>query len=208
MTRGFYIVFEGIEGSGKSTQARLLAENLEREGYLVVQTREPGGSGVAEKIRDVLLSRENKIDLVAEAYLFAASRAQSLREVVLPALQAGKVVVAERSFYSSLVYQGLGRGLGVDKIWQINKEAVGDVKPDLVVFTDISFEEGFSRLAKSGKKKDRIEEEGTADFYGKIRKGYLNLAKKEPGRWLLLDAALPIEEQAELIEKEVLKRVE
>lgn len=207
MSKGFYIAFEGIEGSGKSTQARLLAENLSKEGYSVVQTREPGGSPTSEKIREILLAPGNAVGSLTEAYLFAVSRAQSLREVVGPAIKEGKIVVAERSFYSSLVYQGLGRELGVDKIWQINKEAVADVKPDLVIFADISPQDGFARLDKSGRKRDRIEEEGTVDFYKRIRKGYLDLARKDPKRWLIIDATLFVEEQARMIAEEALKRI-
>ena len=201
MYKGFYIAFEGIEGCGKSTQSELLVAKLRQEfsEQEIVLTREPGGTEISEAIRNVLLNPKissHQMEPLAEVYLFAAARAQSLREVVKPALERGAVVIADRSIYSSLAYQAFGRELGVDRIWEINLPAIGRTLPDLVILPDIFVETGFARI--SNQEKDRMEQE-KLEFHQKVREGYLFLAQQDENRFLVIDGSLPIETQAELI---------
>ena len=173
-----FITFEGIDLSGKSTQAQLLGQYLIESGYEVVLLREPGGTGISEKIRNVLLDRgSDGMVPLAEFFLYSAARAQLVEEVIRPALTAGKVVICDRYDDSSTAYQGYARGLGVSKIEMINNIATCGLKPDLTFFVDIPVAESLKRLKTAGKLKDRMESEGE-EFFEKVRQGYLQIATK------------------------------
>lgn len=199
MKRGFFIVFEGGEGSGKSTQVEFLANRLKEEGYSVVVTREPGGTRIGEQIRAVTHSQENvDLDPVAEAYLMAAARAQHVAETIKPAIEAGKIVISDRFLDSSLTYQGYGRKLGEEAVFQLNKLAVRGASPDLTILLDLPVDVGLSRKIESGKTRDRLDFQAT-DFYTRVQEGYLALAKKHPQRYVVIDATKSIETVAEEI---------
>lgn len=177
--RGKFITFEGCEGSGKSTQLKLLSEYLTSVGVDFILTREPGGSGISEDIRKIILSGKNTAMCdECEALLYAAARIQHLREVIAPALEAGKLVVCDRYVYSSLAYQGHARGLGEEFIEQINAAALSDYPPDMTVFLDISPSEAFKRK-HGADKDDRIEQMGL-EFHEKVYAGYKALLAKHP----------------------------
>ncbi len=177
--RGKFITFEGCEGSGKSTQIRLLGEKLTEAGIDFIITREPGGSDVAEQIRRIILDGKNTAMCdECEALLYAAARIQHLKEIVEPALCAGKLVVCDRYVDSSLAYQGYARGLGEEFVASINAAAISSFAPDLTLFLHISPTDAFER--KHGADKgDRIEQLGL-DFHQKVYNGYLSLAEKYP----------------------------
>lgn len=183
--RGTYIAFEGGEGSGKSTQAARLAERLG-----AALTREPGGTELGSRIRDLLLDRDT-VDLEdrAEALLVAADRAQLLPEVVLPALEQGRHVVSDRSSYSTLAYQGHGRGLPLDELRRICDWACLGRWPDLVVLVDVPVELGRGRMTGDH---DRMEQAGLA-FHERVREGYQALAAAEPHRWVVVDGTPPVD---------------
>lgn len=169
--KGFFIVFEGPDGSGKSTQIALLKEYLEEQGYECLITREPGGTLIGENIRSVILNPDyTQMSPVTEMLLYAASRAQLVSELIGPALEEGKVVISDRFVDSSVVYQGIGRGLGTEAVAQVNEHAVGIYKPDRIFYIDISEEEGLKRK-KTQKKLDRIEQE-SMDFHRMVSEGY------------------------------------
>ena len=172
---GLFITFEGADGCGKSTQLRLLAEFSEQRGVDVVRTREPGGCPVAEKIRDIVLGVGNEMDAVTEAMLYAAARAAHVRAVIKPALEAGRVVLCDRFVHSSLAYQGYGRELGVELVWQINAPAVDACMPDATVFINITPEKAFERMNES-KVHDRLESEDIA-FHQRVYDGFTELSK-------------------------------
>lgn len=177
--RGKFITFEGCEGSGKSTQIRLLGEKLSAAGVDFIITREPGGSDVAEQIRKIILDGKN-VDMCdeCEALLYAAARVQHLKEIVEPALEAGKLVVCDRFVDSSLAYQGAARGLGERYVTDINAVALEKFSPDLTVFLNIPPDKAFER--KHGADKgDRMEQQGL-DFHRKVYAGYLALLQKYP----------------------------
>ncbi len=177
--KGKFITFEGCEGSGKSTQIRLLSERLTKEGISNIVTREPGGSDVAEQIRSIILNKNNSAMCdECEALLYAAARIQHLTEIVKPALDCGTLVLCDRYVDSSFAYQGYARGLGTDFIAGINSRALQSFPPDLTVFLDISPKDAFAR--KHGvDKNDRIELLGM-DFHMKVYEGYLSLAESNP----------------------------
>jgi dTMP kinase len=184
MKQGLFITFEGVDGSGKSTQAHLLAARLEVEAIPKLITREPGGTVLAEKIRQLLLfTEEIKLAPGTEVLLYAASRAQHVSEVIQPALNRGEVVISERFTDSSLVYQGFASGDDPELVRQVNFFATGGLVPDLTFFLDLSAEEGWRRvLERSGTgQTDRIEAKGLS-FQEKVRQGYLRLAASEPDR--------------------------
>ncbi|MEA2434037.1 MAG: dTMP kinase [Actinomycetota bacterium] len=185
--RGHFVVFEGGEGAGKSTQMAALAKWLEARGEDVVVTREPGGTEVGTKIRDLLLDPLSDLDPRTEALLYAADRAQHVAEVIRPALEAGKTVVSDRFIDSSLAYQGLARGLGVDEIYQISDWAIGGLLPDIVFYLKLDPAAGLERV---GEDRDRMEQEGP-DFHGRVSRGYLELAEKFPARFIVLDGSKP-----------------
>jgi dTMP kinase len=184
-----FIVFEGGEGCGKSTQTRALHRHLSREGFRAVLTREPGGTGLGERVRRHLKQTgETRISPLAELFLIATARAQLVSEVIRPELEEGKTVICDRFTPSTLAYQGYGRGLDTDAIRHVNDIATDGMSPDLIVLLDMPVEEGLGR--KKGKEKDRFESESLA-FHTRVRRGYLDIAKANPERWLVVDGRLP-----------------
>jgi dTMP kinase len=184
--RGFFVVFEGGEGAGKSTQIEAFVRWLEARGDDVVATREPGGTEVGARIRDVLLDPSlESMNERAEALLYAADRAQHVAEVIRPAMEEGKVVVSDRFVDSSLAYQGLARGLGLEDIYRISEWATGGLLPDIVFYLRLDHDAGLERL---GSERDRMEQE-TQDFHERVGAAYLEIAERFPGRFVVLDAS-------------------
>jgi len=193
---GVLISFEGSEGSGKSTQIDKLITHLEKEGHEAMVTREPGGTEIGEEIRHLLIHSNSNSAMTPEAelLLFAASRAQLVRERILPALEEGKIVICDRFLDSTTVYQGAARSIAMDPVNQINEFAVGDVIPSLTIVLDVPAEVSVSRVKRRASDlPDRIEQENI-DFYRLVREGYLILAKSLPERFHVLDGTRPIEE--------------
>lgn len=185
-----FIVFEGLDGAGKSTQIKKLEEWLVSLGYNVLVTREPGGCQISEQIREIILDSKNTdMQPMAECYLYAAARAQLVRQVIRPALESGKIVLCDRFLASSLAYQGFARGLGEETVLAVNKIAVDGVYPDLTVFFDMPFDH-----QRVGADKDRMESSGD-DFFDKVYQGYKNLYHTG----VVVDARQSIEEIAEKI---------
>lgn len=190
MTPGFLISFEGSEGCGKSTQIQLLRARLEAQGRIVEVLREPGGTVVGEHIRHLLQHTDGIADLTPEAelLLFAASRAQLVREKIRPSLEAGHVVVLDRFLDSTTVYQGIARGLPLESVYAINHFAVGGTLPHLTVVLDMSAPAAWQRIHATGRALDRIESQ-PVEFFEKVRQGYLHLAVEQPGRMVVIDAS-------------------
>jgi dTMP kinase len=196
-----FITFEGTDGSGKTTQIERLKHALEEKGCQVEKTREPGGTKVAEKIRDILLyEMEETIHPETEALLYASARAQHVRELIRPALKAGKIVVCDRFIDSSLVYQGMARGLTLETVLSINEVAIAGLWPDLTFVLDLPVEVSLNRMQKMGKKLDRLEQE-KREFRELTRQGYLHLKELYPERIVLLDATAKPEDLQEVIWK-------
>lgn len=193
-----FITFEGGEGSGKSSAMREVAARLEKEGIPFIVTREPGGTPIAEEIRDVILDKKNTaMDPRTEALLYAASRRQHLVEKVWPALKEGKLVLCDRFLDSSLAYQGGARGLGIDQILSINLFATEGSFPDLTLLFDIEPEAGLERIAANkGREVNRLDLEKMA-FHHAVRAGFHELAKRYPERYVVLDASKPLQEVIE-----------
>lgn len=203
---GTYIAFEGGEGCGKTTQQRLLVERMRRElpSREIVLTIEPGGTLKAEEIRKAIFepTREGEVTLpLTEVYLFAAARHQNIEMTTRPALERGAIVISDRCFVSSLVYQGIVRGVGWQRILRLNQGAIGDVRPNLIILLDIDPEIGLSRKSE-GNEVNRFEKEAL-EFHQKVRGGYLFFAEKLPGEILKIDGSLPQEAQAEIIWEKV-----
>lgn len=190
MMQGLFITFEGPDGCGKTTQMKLLAEYFEKKGKEVVLTREPGGKGLGEKVREILLNYDDEVSDRCESFLFLADRAQNIDIIVNPAVKEGKIVLCDRHIDSTVAYQGYGRGLNIDRINMLNNLATNGKKPDLTLVFDVDVETSMKRV---GKEKDRMESAGI-DFHNRVRKGYLELAKQEPKRIKVLDATKSIEE--------------
>ena len=196
--KGLFITMEGPDGSGKTTQIKKLKEFLELEGCKVVLTREPGGTQISERIRNIILDKDNKeMDNVTEALLYAASRAQHVAEVIKPALDKGQIVICDRFVDSSIVYQGIGRELGIDLVEQINKAAVRDCMPQITFLFKLSPEIGIKRKIHQGDQ-DRLEMEELI-FHEKVFQGYLMLEKRYPDRIKGIDANKSINEIHEKI---------
>ncbi len=188
MAEGFFITFEGIEGSGKSTQIQLLKEYLEEKGLDVLLTREPGGTKIGRKIRRLLLDPENEnMDYKTEILLYAADRAQHVKEMIKPALAEGKVVISDRFIDSNLAYQAVGRGLDYERVYQINSWVIDSCWPDLTFILDIDIKEGLKRARSLSKDQtgDRLERE-VDSFHQRVRKAYLEMAAQE--RFALVNA--------------------
>ncbi|HUP86314.1 MAG TPA: dTMP kinase [Acidimicrobiales bacterium] len=184
--RSIWVAFEGGEGSGKSTQAARLAAALD-----AVLTREPGGTAVGAQVRELLLDPSvASMDARAEALLMAADRAQHIAEVVRPALAAGRSVVSDRSAYSSLAYQGVGRGIGVDAVWELCDWATDGLWPDVVIAMDVAEEVSSARMKPTP---DRLESAG-ADFHERVAEGFRILADRFADRWLVVDGAGSVDE--------------
>ena len=194
-TPGKLISFEGSEGSGKSTQIVLLAARLQKAGREVVATREPGGTEIGEQIRNIIVHNSKGDEMCAEAelLLFAAARAQVVREVIAPALTRGAIVLSDRYLDSSTVYQGIARDLPPDLVAQVNRVAVGGVLPHLTILIDVPTEVSVARMQRrTSALPDRMERE-TAAFFRKVRDGYLQVAKENPARILVLDGTKSID---------------
>ena len=200
MNKGYFITFEGGDGAGKSTQINILKDELTAAGYDVILTREPGGTQISEKIRELILDPANsEMDDMTEAFLYAAARAQIVRELIKPALEEGKVVICDRFVDSSIAYQGFGRGLG-DAIGVINTYAVDGCMPDMTILLRLDPEKGSSRIAD--REHDRIEQASDA-FHRKVHEGYLKLEEMYPDRIVGIDASGTINEIAETISGKV-----
>lgn len=193
-----FITFEGGEGSGKSSALRLLDERLRAEGYQTVLTREPGGTPIAEQIRNVILDKANTaMDSRTEALLYAASRRQHLVEKVWPAIKEGKLVLCDRYLDSSLAYQGGARGLGIDNVLNVNLFATEGTFPDLTLLFDIEPELGLERIAKNASREvNRLDLE-KIEFHRGVRKTFLSLAERYPDRFVVLDASKTLPEVVE-----------
>lgn len=204
MKRGLFLSFEGGEGSGKSLQARGLAQTLNERGREVVLTREPGGTTAGERIRDILLhAREIPLSPEAQVLLFSSARAQLVREVIRPALDAGKIVIADRFFDSTVVYQGHGHGISLEAIREVTALAVGTLVPDRTFLLDVPVEVGLARSGwRAEARWDRFEADAT-DFHLRVRDAYLRLAAAEPRRFVVIRADRDEAEVAGDIRREV-----
>ena len=206
--RGLFITFEGSEGCGKSTQIRRIAQKLRDLGREVITLREPGGTAIGEKIRNLLQYDETASSMTPEAelLLFAASRAQLVREVMLPALERGDIVLCDRFLDSTTVYQGVARALPPGDVASINAFAVGGTLPDLTLLLDLAAAEGRSRASLRKGPADRMEQED-GEFYEAVRRGYLELADAHPERFRVIDAS-PSEQAVEVaIEAAIMNRL-
>jgi len=197
--RALFITLEGGEGSGKSTQARALAAALEKRGYAVCLTREPGGTELGRAIQS-MLEADQAPTPPAELLLFVADRVQHVHEVIAPALAAGKIVVCDRFADSTLAYQGFGRGLDASLIRRLNDEATGELKPGLTVLLDLPPEAG---LGREGTQLDVTGRE-SLEFHGRVREGFLALAKEEAERLVVIDATLPLGDDPAMFDKATL----
>jgi dTMP kinase len=203
---GLFITFEGGEGCGKSTQIAALKARLEALGKTVVQTREPGGTALGESVRKLLQYDDagQGMSPEAELLLFAASRAQHVRELIAPAIAEGQIVLCDRFLDSTTVYQGVARAIDSKKVDTINQFAIGDTNPDLTILIDLPPEIGLARVhARSDGQLDRMEKEAI-EFFQAVRQGYLDLAKSEPKRFLVLDGSQSVEE----LETQIWQKVE
>lgn len=207
-----FITFEGIEGCGKTTQLRLLARRLECAGHSVMVTREPGGCPISDHVRDILLDSKNSaMEPLTELLLYAAARAQHVSEVVSPALDAGRIVLCDRFTDATIAYQGCGRGLDRSVIDQLNQLATAGIRPHMTLLLDcpaeIGLKRAFSRInGTTGAREERFELE-SIQFHQRVRDGYLELARLEPDRFVVIDAAAGISETEEAIAAAVLERI-
>ncbi len=210
-SRGIFVSFEGGEGAGKSTQIQILASFLRERGKKVLLTREPGGTDLSDEIRKIekFISYKNDFSPEAEALLFSAARAQLVKEILVPELEKGTWILSDRFTDSSIAYQGAGRNLGNDKIASINDFATSGLVPDITILLDISTKSGFERLRSRGAEisgtADRMEKQAS-EFYEKVRRCYLDLAAKNPARFLVISAEQSPEKIAEEIRNELSKR--
>lgn len=199
---GLFITFEGPEGAGKTTAITAIFEQLKEEGRQVIMTREPGGIRISEKIRHIILDNEHgEMDGRTEALLYAAARRQHLVERIEPALRQGMIVLCDRFIDSSLAYQGVARGLGVDEVLAINTFAIGNTLPDLTVFFDLPPEQGLKRIAvNEGREQNRLDKE-SLQFHQDVYDGYQQLLKRYPERIRPVDASVSAKEVAENVWK-------
>lgn len=203
--KGKFITLEGPDGSGKTTVSLKIVQLLQHQGYKVMLTREPGGVDIAEQIRNVILDKKNTaMDAKTEALLYAAARRQHLVEKVLPALQQGYIVICDRFVDSSLAYQGVGRQLGIDKVYAINLFAIEDIMPDKTIFFDIDYQLGLQRIRKNERVSDRMDE-ASQDFHKMVYDGYLQICQKYADRIVKIDASQDVDHVVEAAMKEIKK---
>ena len=195
MSKGLFITFEGGDGCGKTTQIKLLDEYLRNKGYKTLLTREPGSKGLGIKLREILLNYDGEVSPVCESFLFLADRAQHVDCIIKPALEDGVIVLCDRHTDSTVAYQGYGRGLDLEQIYQLNKIATSGLKPDLTVVLDVDVETSQKRV---GSEKDRMESAGI-EFFERVRQGFLEIAKQEPDRVKVVDSTQSIEKIHEQI---------
>ena len=200
MGKGLFITFEGADGCGKTTQIKLLDEYLRQKGIETLLTREPGAKGLGVKLREILLNYDGEVSPNCESFLFLADRAQHVDCIIKPAIQEGKVILCDRHTDSTVVYQGYGRGLDLERINYLNNIATSGLKPDLTIVFDIDIETSMKRV---GKEKDRMESAGN-EFFNRVRFGYLEIAKQEPNRVKVISSSDTIEN----IHKKVIELVE
>lgn len=200
MKKGLFITLEGADGCGKTTQLNLLKEYLTSKGYEIVVTREPGGKGLGEKLREILLNYDGEVSDRCEAFLYLADRAQNIDTIIKPAINLGKIVLCDRHTDSSVAYQGYGREQNIENINMLNELAVNGVHPDLTIVFDIDTETSMERV---GAEKDRLESAGI-EFHKRVRNGYLEIAKKNPQRIKVVDASQTIED----VQRDVIKIIE
>ncbi|UCD65205.1 MAG: dTMP kinase [Candidatus Zixiibacteriota bacterium] len=199
-----FVTFEGIDGCGKSTQARLTYQHLLSHKRKVKLLREPGSTVVAEKIRDILLNRKLRMTPQAELLLYEAARAELMAKEITPALAGGSIVLCDRFYDSTTAYQGFGRRLDVRMVKGLHKVAVGRVVPDLTFVFDVDLKTAFARRGRS---RDRLESESTA-FHNRVRLGFLEIARKERRRVKLIDATAPVDEVFRSVKKYLLKKLD
>ena len=197
-----FISFEGIEGSGKSTHVKLLAEYLRAKGHNVIETVEPGGTTIGNKIRNLLLEPQNHMDPMAELLLYYSARAQHVREVIYPAILKNTIVITDRFTDSTVAYQGHARGIDLSIIDSLNEMVVPDMKPYLTILLDLDVEEGLRRN-RDAQKSDRFEQE-TVDFHKRVRQGFHQIAREEPERVKVVDAS----QSREDVSRDIIKIVE
>jgi len=199
---GFFVVIEGIEGAGKTTQVKILEKRLKKEGYDVVRTREPGGTWLGERLRKILLYSSQHLCSKAELALYLSARAQFIEEVIKPSLNNGKIVIADRYVHSTIAYQGYGRGLPVSDVKKISLFIAGDVMPDLAFLIDVPPEIGLKRV----KGFDRFESL-CMDFHRRVREGYLKISKEKPFSMKVIDGRMKIGEISEVIFNQTIKAI-
>ena len=195
MQKGLFITFEGADGCGKTTQLNLLKDYLEKKGYDVLVTREPGAKGLGEKFREILLNYDGEVSDRCESFLFLADRAQNIDTIVNPAITQGKIVLCDRHTDSTIAYQGYGRGLDIDRIRMLNDMAVGTTIPDLTYVFDVDIETSMKRVGQS---KDRMESSGQ-EFFNRVRLGYIEIADSDPKRVKVINSAKSIEDVFEKV---------
>ena len=199
--KGKFITFEGIDGSGKTTQINLLEEKLSQQGISTLILREPGGTKLSEKIREILLDRENiNLSSLAESLLFVASRTQLIAEKIKPSLERNQFVICDRYTDSTVAYQGYGRGLNVEYLEELNKFATDSIQPDITIILDVDPEKAAIRMASDVP--DRLESTGT-HFFLRVREGYYEIARRYPQRCVIIDGSQSESEVFELVLKEV-----
>lgn len=205
MTKGLFITFEGADGCGKSTQLNLLKEYLEQKGFEVVLTREPGGKGLGEEIRKLLLHYDGYVSPKCEAFLFLADRAQNIDTIVKTAVDEGKIVLCDRHIDSTVAYQGYGREQDVERLISQNDFATSNFKPDLTLVYDVDIETAIKRV---GKDKDRMEQAGK-EFQIRVQNGYKKIAELEPDRVKIIDSTASIDavfDKTKMVVEQLIKR--
>lgn len=206
LQKGYFISFEGIEGSGKTTISRLIADMLMMDGYEVLSTYEPGGTLIGNKIRDILLTTEHKnMSHCAELLLYNAARAQHLHEKILPALKTGKIIISDRFVDSTIAYQGYGRGIDLTLILSIDKIVTGGLKPHLTILLDLDVELGLMRN-RGINKIDRLELE-EIEFHKRVREGYHLIAEQEPERLKVVNASVTIDQVLQAVSEIIRKNL-
>ncbi len=204
MLMSLFITFEGPDGSGKSTQVKLLSEALAAAGHDVLTVREPGGTPISEQIRDVVHSLRNReMSDRAECLLYNAARAQLVDQLIVPHLQRGGIVLSDRYADSTLAYQGYGRGLDLSEVRSVIAFATQHLKPDVTFYLDLAVEEGIERRKRGGGEWNRLDDQAL-EFHRRVRAGYLQMVREEPERWVCLDAARAVE----VIQAEIRAEVE